>query len=42
MGIVQPTYLKRLNDHDRPAAVQGWRDLVADLRRAAEMAAQNV
>ncbi len=40
MGIVQPTYLKRLNEHDRPAAVQGWRDLVADLRRAAELAAE--
>jgi DNA polymerase len=32
MGIYQPTYLKRLSEWDRPAAVQGWRDLVADLR----------
>ena len=30
----QPTYLKRLSEWDRPAAVQGWRDLVADLKAA--------
>jgi uracil-DNA glycosylase len=30
----QPTYLTRLSKWDRPAAVQGWRDLVTDLRTA--------
>lgn len=39
LATYQPTYLKRLSQWDRPAAVQGWRDLVADLRRAAERAA---
>lgn len=34
MATWQPTYLKRLSQWDRPAAVQGWRDLVADLARA--------
>lgn len=34
LATYQPTYLKRLSQWDRPAAVQGWRDLVADLRRA--------
>jgi DNA polymerase len=34
MASYQPTYLKRLSQWDRPAAVQGWRDLVADLRTA--------
>ncbi len=32
LATFQPTYLKRLSQWDRPAAVQGWRDLVADLR----------
>jgi DNA polymerase len=40
LATYQPTYLKRLNQWDRPAAVQGWRDLVADLRLAAETAKQ--
>lgn len=31
IATFQPTYLKRLSQWDRPAAVQGWRDLVADL-----------
>jgi uracil-DNA glycosylase family 4 len=39
LATYQPTYLKRLNQWDRPAAVQGWRDLVADLRLAASLAA---
>ena len=34
LATYQPTYLKRLSEWDRPAAVQGWRDLVADLRVA--------
>jgi DNA polymerase len=34
LATFQPTYLKRLSQWDRPAAVQGWRDLVADLRTA--------
>jgi uracil-DNA glycosylase len=34
----QPTYLKRLSEWDRPAAVQGWRDLVADLSAARQKA----
>ena len=38
LATYQPTYLKRLSQWDRPAAVQGWRDLVADLRLAAERA----
>ena len=38
MAIYQPTYLKRLSQWDRPAAVQGWRDLVADLRMVGERA----
>jgi DNA polymerase len=40
LAIVQPTYLKRLSEHDRPKAVEGWRELVADLRRAHEFAVQ--
>lgn len=40
MAIVQPTYLKRLSEHDRPAAVAGWRTLVEDLRRARDFVAQ--
>ncbi|MEZ4661888.1 MAG: uracil-DNA glycosylase [Caldilineaceae bacterium] len=36
MATFQPTYLKRLSQWDRPAAVQGWRDMVADLRSARE------
>jgi hypothetical protein len=39
LATYQPTYLKRLNEWDRAAAVQGWRDLVADLRLARERAA---
>ena len=39
LATYQPTYLKRLSEWDRPAAVQGWRDLVADLRAARERAA---
>lgn len=39
LATYQPTYLKRLSQWDRPAAVQGWRDLVADLRLARERAA---
>lgn len=35
LATYQPTYLVRLSKWDRPKAVQGWRDLVADLRRAA-------
>ena len=38
LAITQPTYLKRLSNWDRPAAVAGWRDLVDDLRAAAERA----
>jgi DNA polymerase len=38
LATYQPTYLKRLSQWDRPAAVQGWRDLVADLRLARERA----
>lgn len=38
LATYQPTYLKRLSQWDRPAAVQGWRDLVADLRAAWERA----
>jgi DNA polymerase len=34
LATYQPTYLKRLSEWDRSAAVQGWRDLVADLRLA--------
>ena len=32
----QPTYLVRLSQWDRPKAVAGWHELVADLRMAAE------
>lgn len=39
LATYQPTYLKRLSEWDRPAAVQGWRDMVADLRAARERAA---
>jgi hypothetical protein len=38
LATFQPTYLKRLSQWDRPAAVQGWRDLVADLRAARDRA----
>ncbi|MEX1018045.1 MAG: uracil-DNA glycosylase [Litorilinea sp.] len=38
LATYQPTYLKRLSEWDRPAAVQGWRDLVADLTAARERA----
>lgn len=38
LATFQPTYLKRLNQWDRPAAVQGWRDLVEDLRKAGQKA----
>lgn len=38
LATYQPTYLKRLSQWDRPAAVQGWRELVADLRAAWERA----
>lgn len=38
LATYQPTYLKRLSQWDRPAAVQGWRDLVADLRQVRERA----
>ncbi|NOK59782.1 MAG: Uracil-DNA glycosylase [Chloroflexi bacterium AL-W] len=31
----QPAYLMRLSQHDRPRAVEGWRQLVDDLRQAA-------
>ena len=34
LAVFQPTYLTRLSQWDRPAAVQGWRDLVADLAMA--------
>lgn len=40
LATFQPTYLKRLSEWDRPTAVQGWRDLVADLKKARERAAQ--
>ena len=40
IAIVQPTYLKRQSEWDRPAAVQGWRDLVADLRSVVEQLGQ--
>lgn len=39
LATYQPTYLKRLSEWDRPAAVQGWRDLIADLRAARERVA---
>ncbi|MEM8530756.1 MAG: uracil-DNA glycosylase [Chloroflexota bacterium] len=32
----QPAYLMRLSQHDRPRAVEGWRQLVDDLRQAAD------
>ncbi len=38
LAIVQPAYLLRLKDHDRQAAVRAWNELIADLRRAAELA----
>jgi DNA polymerase len=38
LATYQPTYLVRLSQWDRPQAVQGWRDLVADLRLAAVLA----
>ncbi|MCC6453942.1 MAG: uracil-DNA glycosylase [Caldilineaceae bacterium] len=38
LATYQPTYLKRLSQWDRPTAVQGWRDLVADLRLVRERA----
>lgn len=41
MATFQPTYLKRLSQWDRPAAVQGWRDLVSDLKLVAEKIAEN-
>ncbi|MEM7126691.1 MAG: uracil-DNA glycosylase [Chloroflexota bacterium] len=34
IATFQPTYLKRLSQWDRPAAVEGWRNLVADLKLA--------
>ena len=34
LATYQPTYLVRLSQWDRPKAVEGWRDLVADLRLA--------
>lgn len=34
LATYQPTYLKRLSQWDRTAAIKGWRELVADLRRA--------
>lgn len=40
LATYQPTYLKRLSQWDRPAAVQGWRDLVADLRLARDRAGE--
>ncbi|MEZ4770127.1 MAG: uracil-DNA glycosylase [Caldilineales bacterium] len=36
LATYQPTYLVRLSQWDRPRAVKGWRDLVADLRLATE------
>jgi DNA polymerase len=42
VATYQPTYLKRLSQWDRPAAVQGWRDLVADLRLARVRATEGV
>lgn len=36
LATYQPTYLVRLSQWDRPKAVQGWRDMVADLRLAAD------
>jgi len=33
LATFQPTYLKRLSQWDRPAAVQGWRNLIEDLRQ---------
>ena len=33
LATFQPTYLKRLSQWDRPTAVQGWRNLIADLRQ---------
>lgn len=38
LATYQPTYLKRLNEWDRHAAVKGWRELVSDLRQAREKA----
>lgn len=34
IATFQPTYLKRLSQWDRPAAVEGWRNLVSDLTLA--------
>ncbi len=38
LAVVQPAYILRLKDHDRPAAVRAWNELIADLRRAAALA----
>ncbi|MEA3337550.1 MAG: uracil-DNA glycosylase [Chloroflexota bacterium] len=36
LAIYQPTYLVRLSKWDRKKAVSGWRELVADMRSAAQ------
>ena len=41
LATYQPTYLVRLSQWDRPKAVAGWRELVADLRMAAERVASD-
>jgi uracil-DNA glycosylase family 4 len=38
LATYQPTYLKRLNEWDRPAAIKGWRELVYDLKQVRERA----
>lgn len=37
IATFQPTYLKRLSQWDRPAAVEGWRHLIADLKQAGRL-----
>lgn len=39
LAVVQPAYILRLKDHDRQAAVRAWQELIADLRKAASLAA---
>lgn len=39
LAVYQPTYVMRLKEHDPAAAVRAWNELIADLRKAAELAA---
>jgi len=38
LATYQPTYVLRLREHDEAAALRAWNELVADLRKAAELA----